>query len=60
LVISKDKTFLQYIREDLVNDFFVIVIKNHQKNLPSDFDKFEFCDGQLYHDGLLYIPKGLA
>jgi len=53
LVTLEDKTFLQHICEALVNDYLVVVIKSHQKNLPSDFNKFKFHDGLLYHDRLL-------
>jgi len=59
-VTFEDKTHLQHIREDLINDAFVVGVKSHQKNPPSDFDKFKFCDRLLYHDGLLYVLKGLA
>jgi hypothetical protein len=58
--IIKNKTFFQHIREDLVNDFIVIAITNHWKNPFNNFDKFGFCNGLLYHDGLLYITEGLA
>jgi hypothetical protein len=60
LVTFEDKTLLQHIREDLINDAFAIGVKSHQKNLPSDFDKFKFCDRLLYHDGLLYVLEGLT
>jgi hypothetical protein len=59
LVIPKDKTFLQHIHENLFNDSFTVAVRNHWKNLHSGFDKFEFHDGLLYHDELLYILKGL-
>ncbi len=55
LVTPEDKTLLQHIRENIVNDSFVIVVKSHRKNLPNEFNKFEFHDGLLYHDELLYI-----
>ncbi len=60
LKIPKNKTFLQRIREDLINDSFIVVVKSHRKNLLSDFNKFEFRDGLLYHDELLYVPKELT
>ncbi len=60
LVIFEDKTLFQCICEDLINDSFIIAMRSCRKNPPNDFDKFEFCDGFLYHDGLLYVPKGLA
>jgi hypothetical protein len=47
------KTFVWCILENLVNDFFVVIIKSHWKNLLNDLDKFEFHDGLLYHDGLM-------
>jgi hypothetical protein len=59
VLTHKDKTF-QCIRENLVNDFFDTTIKSHRKNHFSDFDKFELCDSLLYHDGLLYVPKGFV
>jgi len=60
LKIPKDKTFLQCIREDLINDSLIVAVKSHRKNLLSDFNKFEFRDGLLYHDELLYVPKDLT
>ncbi len=60
LITLEDKTFFQRIIEDLVNDSLVVIFKSHWKNHPSDFDKFKFCDGLLYHDELLYVPKGPA
>ncbi len=59
-ITLEDKTFFQCTCEDLMNDFLVEVVKNHWKNHFSDFDKFKFCDGLLYHDELLYIPEGLV
>jgi len=58
-ITFEDKTFLQHICEDLINNSLVIVIKSHQKNLLNDFDKFKFRDGLLYHDELLYVLEGL-
>jgi len=55
LVTFEDKTFFQRIHEDLVNDFFATTVKNHRKNPLSDFDKFGFHDGLMYHDILLYV-----
>jgi hypothetical protein len=50
LVTLEDKTLLWHINEDLVNDSLTNIVKSHRKNYPSDFDKFEFHDGLLYHD----------
>jgi hypothetical protein len=58
LITPKDKTFLQRIRENLINDSFVVVVKNHWKNPLNDFDKFKFRHGLLYHDGLLCVSEG--
>jgi len=58
--IIKDKTFLQHICEDLINDFIAVVVTNHWKNPFNNFDKLEFCNGLLYHDGLLYVTEGPA
>jgi hypothetical protein len=57
-IIPKDKTFLHRIREYLINDSLVVIVRNYRKNATSDFNKFEFCDGLLYHDELLYVSEG--
>jgi hypothetical protein len=56
-ITLEDKTFLQRIFENLVNDSLVTGVRSHGKNPPSDFDKFKFCDGLLYHDELLYMYR---
>jgi hypothetical protein len=40
--------------------FFTVIIKSHWKNFFNDFHKFEFHDGLLYPDGLLYVPEGFV
>ncbi len=57
MVTFKDKTLLQRIHEDLINDFLIGSVKSHRKNPPNDFDKFELHDGLLYHERLLYVPE---
>ncbi len=34
--------------------------QNQGQDFLSDHNKFEFQDGLLYHDGLVYVPNGLA
>jgi len=59
-IILKDKSFLHRIREYLINDSLIFIVRNYQKNVTNDFNKFEFCDGLLYHDKLLYVSEGLV
>ncbi len=59
-ITLQDKTFLHHIHENLINEYFVIAIKSNWKNPPNDFDKFEFHDGLLYHDRLLYVSEGFV
>jgi hypothetical protein len=62
--ILDDTTFFYQIREDLKKDLLAIGIQGQLKNHPqvqnfsNDHAKFEFQDGLLYHDGLLYIVDG--
>ncbi len=60
LVTLENKTIFQHICEDIINAYLVAIVKSHQKNPFSNFDKFKFHDGLLYHDVLLYIPEGLT
>jgi hypothetical protein len=58
------KTFFHKICEDLEKDLIVDIqsqLRNqHQiKDFFNDCAKFEFWDGLLYHDGLLYVPNGI-
>jgi hypothetical protein len=38
----------------------IMLSNSHRKNPLSDFNKFKFCDGLMYHDRLLYILEGLV
>jgi hypothetical protein len=64
LIILNDKTLLCQICENLKKDLVTISIqgqlRNHhqvQKN-STEHAKFEFQNGLLYFDGLLYVPNG--
>jgi hypothetical protein len=34
--------------------------QNQGQDFLNDHNKFEFQDGLLYHDGLVYVPNGCA
>jgi hypothetical protein len=57
-IIPKRQTPIKCIHENLINDSFTIIVLNHSKEVFWDFDKFEFWNELLYHDGLLYVPNG--
>jgi hypothetical protein len=65
LAIPNDTTLLCQIHEDL-KDLLIIgnqsQIKSHGQiqDFCSDHAKFEFQNGLLYRDGLLYVSNGLA
>ncbi len=65
-VIPNDTTFLCQIHEDLKKGLFTIGIQgqlssHHQvQGFFNDHAKFEFEDGLLYCDGLLYVLDGFT
>jgi hypothetical protein len=64
LIIPDDITFFCQIHEDLKKHPLVIGIQNQLRSRHqiydffSDHAKFEFQNGLLYCDGLLYVPNG--
>jgi hypothetical protein len=57
-ITPKNQTPIKCIHENLINDSFTIMILNRSKEVSRDFDKFEFRNELLYHDGLLYVLDG--
>jgi len=59
-VTLENKTFLQHICKDWINDYLATIVKSHWKSPLNNFDKFELHNGLLYHDELLYVSIGPA
>ncbi len=62
-VILDDTTLLCQIHENLKDPLVISIqgqLTNHQvQYFSNDHVKFEFQDGLLYHDALLYVLDGL-
>jgi hypothetical protein len=66
LIIPNDKTLICQICENLKKDLVTISIQGQLRNyhqvqkITIEHAKFEFQNGLLYFDGLLYDPNGLT